>query len=87
MVVGITPPETKARINVNALLYAEKTLKGSLYGSLRPRIDLPRLIAMHEAGRLQLDALLTHRWPLEEINEAYAALERGEVARGLIINE
>ncbi|MGE0412993.1 MAG: zinc-binding dehydrogenase [Verrucomicrobiales bacterium] len=87
VVVGITPPETKARINVNALLYAEKTLKGSLYGSLRPRIDLPRLIAMHEAGRLQLDALLTHRWPLEEINEAYAALERGEVARGLIINE
>lgn len=87
IVVGITPPETRARINVNALLYAEKTLKGSLYGSLRPRIDLPRLIAMHEAGRLQLDALLTHRWPLEEINEAYAALERGEVARGLIVNE
>jgi Zn-dependent alcohol dehydrogenase len=34
---------------------------------------------------LELDALLTKTWRLEQINEAYAALERGEVARSLIV--
>jgi S-(hydroxymethyl)glutathione dehydrogenase/alcohol dehydrogenase len=66
-------------------VYAEKTLKGTLYGSMRPRVDLPRIVEMHRAGILELDALLTRTWRLEEINEAYAALERGEVARSLIV--
>lgn len=85
VVVGIAPPEARARINVNQLVYAEKTLKGSIYGSTRPRIDLLRLIELHEQGRLDLDSLLTKTWPLSQINEAYAALERGEVARSLVL--
>lgn len=87
VVAGICRGDARARINVNQLVYAEKTLKGTLYGSMRPRIDLPRIVEMHQAGRLELDALLTRTWRLEEINEAYAALERGEVARGLIVWE
>lgn len=85
VVVGIAPPSARARINVNALVYAEKTLKGSIYGSTRPRIDLLRLIDLHRAGRIDLDRLLTKTYPLSQINEAYAALERGEVARSLVL--
>ena len=85
VVAGICRGDARARINVNQLVYGEKTLKGSLYGSMRPRTDLPRIVAMHHAGALQLDALLTRTWRLEQINEAYAALERGEVARSLIV--
>ena len=51
----------------------------------RPRVDLPVLIEMHRAGQLKLDELLTRTYPLEQINEAYAALERGELARSLIV--
>jgi S-(hydroxymethyl)glutathione dehydrogenase/alcohol dehydrogenase len=40
---------------------------------------------MHRAGQLKLDELLTRTYPLDQINEAYAALERGEVARSLIV--
>jgi S-(hydroxymethyl)glutathione dehydrogenase / alcohol dehydrogenase len=85
VVVGISPPSARARINVNALVYAEKTLKGSIYGSTRPRIDLLRLIDLHRAGRIDLDSLLTRTYPLSQINEAYEALERGEVARSLVL--
>ncbi len=85
VVVGIAPPSVRAEINVNQLVYAEKTLKGSIYGSTRPRIDLLRLIDLHRAGRLMLDELLTRTYPLSEINEAYADLEKGEIARSLVL--
>ena len=87
IVVGITSAADRAHININQLLYAEKTLKGSLYGTTRPRTDLLTLIDMHQSGQLMLDELITSRHPLHEINEAYDALQRGEVARSLIIYE
>jgi Zn-dependent alcohol dehydrogenase len=85
VIAGISRGDARAAINVNQLVYAEKTLKGTLYGSARPRVDLLNLIAMHEAGDLMLDELLTRTWPLAEINEAYDALKNGELARGLIV--
>jgi NDMA-dependent alcohol dehydrogenase len=85
VVVGIAPAEKRARININALVYAEKTLKGTIYGSTRPRIELLRLIELHRSGRIELDALLTRTYPLTQINEAYEALQRGEVARSLVL--
>jgi NDMA-dependent alcohol dehydrogenase len=85
VVAGISRADVRAKINVNQLVYAEKTLKGTLYGSMRPRVDLLMLIEMHREGKLMLDELLTRTYPLEEINDAYAALERGEAARSLIV--
>ncbi len=85
VVVGIARQDARAKINVNSLVYAEKTLKGSIYGSTRPRIDIPRLINLSKSGGLELEPLLTKTWPLTQINEAYASMERGEVARSLIL--
>ena len=85
VVVGIGRPDARAMININSLVYAEKTLKGSIYGTTRPRIDLPRLIKLAKNGKIELESLLTKTWRLDQINEAYAALERGEVARSLIL--
>lgn len=87
VMVGITSAADRASINVNQLVYAEKTLRGSLYGSTQPRKDLLLLIGMHQSGRLLLDELITKRYPLEGINDAYDALQRGEVARSLIVFE
>ena len=87
VVAGITAASARAQINVNQLVYAEKTFKGTLYGSLRPRVDLLRLIDLAETGRLELDALLTKTYRLDEINEAYEDLEAGRLARGLVVWE
>ena len=85
VVIGVTRADVQVRINANDMVYAEKTLMGSLYGSSRPRLDILNLIEMHQAGKLLLDELLTRTYPLEDINTAYAALERGEVARSLVL--
>ena len=53
-------------------------------GSSRPRVDMPRLLDLYRLGTLDLDRLVTRTYALEQINEAYDDLQRGELARGVI---
>ncbi len=46
---------------------------------------MPRLLQLHKAGKLPIDRLISRRYPLERVNEAYDALLRGEVARSVLI--
>ena len=55
-----------------------------MYGSIRPRVDIPRFIDLYMAGRLKLDELVSRSYPLEGINEAFAAMKAGEVARSIV---
>lgn len=54
-------------------------------GTTRLSIEIPKLVALYQAGRLKLDELITGRYPLEQINEAIEAVERGEALRNVII--
>jgi S-(hydroxymethyl)glutathione dehydrogenase / alcohol dehydrogenase len=58
---------------------------GSLYGSANPLLYLPRLWRLYLAGRLPLDDLLGERYPLDSVNEAYAALIAGAVGRAVVV--
>jgi S-(hydroxymethyl)glutathione dehydrogenase/alcohol dehydrogenase len=58
---------------------------GSKMGSTRLRVDVPKLVALYQQRRLKLDELVTNRYPLEEINEAVAAVKRGESIRNVIV--
>jgi S-(hydroxymethyl)glutathione dehydrogenase/alcohol dehydrogenase len=82
VVVGIPP--TGSEISVPEMT-AAKTLKGCAMGSQRPPIDFPRLVDFYFQGRLKLDEMISHRYALVEINEAFAALARGANARGVIV--
>jgi len=84
VVVGVAPMTTEVSVPVMSLVFEERVLTGSIYGSSRPSIDIPKLIALYRSGKLKLDELLTRTYPFEQINEAYAALERGEVARSVV---
>jgi S-(hydroxymethyl)glutathione dehydrogenase/alcohol dehydrogenase len=83
VMVGLSPFGSKTAIDTRGLL-SEKVLKGCTYGSIRPRVDIPRFIDLYMAGRLKLDELVTRTYPLEGINEAFAAMKAGEVARSII---
>jgi S-(hydroxymethyl)glutathione dehydrogenase/alcohol dehydrogenase len=83
VMVGLSPYGSKAAIDTRGLL-SEKVLKGCTYGSIRPRVDIPRFIDLYMAGRLKLDELVTRTYPLEGINEAFAAMKAGEVARSIV---
>lgn len=75
-----------ATVTIDALEFlAEKTLTGSLYGSARPRVDMPALVDLYMDGRLKLDELVSRTIDLGEVNNAFDLMEKGEVARSVIV--
>jgi S-(hydroxymethyl)glutathione dehydrogenase/alcohol dehydrogenase len=83
-IVGMMPLGEKLGMGAMDLL-AEKKLQGSLMGSNRFPIDIPRLAGFYLAGRLDLDALVAERIPLSGINTALDTLRGGEAARSVIV--
>ena len=63
----------------------EKAIKGTMYGSVRPNLDFPRLVDLYLDGRLKIDELVSRTYSLDEINEGFAALRSGQVARGVVV--
>ena len=63
----------------------EKVIMGSWYGSARPWVDLPKMVDLYLNGRLKIDPMISRTYPLDQINEAYEALEQGEVARSVLL--
>lgn len=85
VIVGM-PSDDDAEFTLNAhdLTYG-RTVVGSLMGSTRLSVDVPRLIELYRQGRLKLDELITERYPLENINAAIESMERGEALRNVIV--
>ena len=85
VIVGMAAMNVRAPITPYAMALHEKTLKGTVYGSVRPTLDFPRLVELYLDGRLKLDQLVSRTFPLDQINEGFEALRRGEVARGVVV--
>jgi NDMA-dependent alcohol dehydrogenase len=84
VIVGVAPIGAEVSFPASSIMLEEKTIRGSLYGSCRPKLDAPRLLNLYKAGKLKLDELISREYPLDQINEAFEALERGEVARSIV---
>ena len=82
-IIGMIPIGTMIEVSGYELL-AERKLQGSMMGSNRFRIDMPRYADFYLAGKLHLDELISGRMKLDEINEGMEALKGGEVARQVI---
>ena len=80
------PPITDNITLAPAALFvmSEKRLMGTLLGSCNSLREIPRLIGLYQAGRLDLEALITHRRPLDEINEAMADLSASRGVRTVL---
>jgi NDMA-dependent alcohol dehydrogenase len=85
VVVGIPASGAKMQIEVADFADDSQRMLGSKMGSTRLHVDVPKLVELYEQGRLKLDELITARYPLEEINEAIAAVNRGEALRNVIL--
>jgi len=83
-VIGMIKPGTKLEIDPFHLLY-ERRIQGSMMGSNRFPVDMPRLVDFYMAGKLHLDQMISRRLRLEQINEAFDELRRGELARSVIV--
>ena len=84
-IVGITPDESALSWSGNHIIGAEKKIRGSCYGSINPARDFHLFLDLYKAGKLKLEELVTRRWRLDQINEAYAEMLTGDVARGVIV--
>ena len=82
-VIGMLPYGTKIELNGLDLL-RERRIQGSVMGSNRFRTDMPRLIQFYQQGRLHLDRMISGHIKLEQINEGFAAMKKGGMARHVI---
>lgn len=78
--------ENTVVVNGNYMIGYEKRIHGSMFGSLSPLLDIPRLIDLYRQGKLKLDELISNRYSLDQINEGYQDLLDGKNLRGLVIN-
>ena len=85
VVVGVPPFGQEVSVPGAMLALEEKSLIGSLYGSANLRRDMPGLIDLYMQKRLKLDELISRRIKLDAINSAFEAMEKGEVARSVIV--
>ncbi len=84
-IVGMPASGVKAALHLVNFADSSQRILGSKMGSIRLSVDVPKLVELYEQGRLKLDELITNRYPLEEINEAIAAVKRGEALRNVIM--
>ena len=85
VMVGIPAVGVKAPVSPFQMVFLEKTLTGSFYGSVRPNIDFPLLCDLYMQKQINLDALISRTYRLDEINEGFAQLRAGSVARGVVL--
>jgi S-(hydroxymethyl)glutathione dehydrogenase/alcohol dehydrogenase len=84
VVVGVSDENAELTFKPVWMMRQSKTLMGCSYGSARPQVDFPRIVDLYMEGKLQLDELVSRRYGLDGVNEAFRAMEAGEVARGII---
>lgn len=85
VVVGMHSFKEDVPIPPNVLVAMNKRLLGSFVGSARPQIDLPMLIELYRAGKLPINQLISQHYSLEELPQAFADMEGGKVARGVLL--
>jgi S-(hydroxymethyl)glutathione dehydrogenase/alcohol dehydrogenase len=85
VVVGVAKPSDSTSVRTMTLPFEEKTLTGSYFGSCVPRVDFPRMLSLYMAGRLKLEELITRRYSIDEAPQAFADLQAGKNARGVIV--
>ena len=83
-VVGMIPPGQTVNV-MGAAFLGEKRIQGSIMGSNRFPIDMPRLVDFYLSGKLKLDELISQRIKLEQINEGFEEMKTGQLARSVIL--
>jgi len=85
VIVGLPPSGARASFEPLALAEADQRILGSNYGSVRPAVDIPRLVDLYMSGDLLLDQMVSDRRPLEDASRSLDDLEHGNALRTLLI--
>ena len=76
--------DTQVTLNLAMLTLMQKNLQGTIFGGGNPHYDIPQLLSMYKAGKLNLDDMVTRQYKLEQINDGYRDMLEGRNIRGVI---
>jgi S-(hydroxymethyl)glutathione dehydrogenase / alcohol dehydrogenase len=85
VIIGHSGDDNLSDFEPTDFIGGQRMLTGSGASSARVLVDIPRIISLYKAGRFKLDELITGRYPLEKINEAIEAVEKGDALRNVIV--
>ena len=85
VLVGVPNPEMRIELPMIEVFGRGGSLKSSWYGDCLPSRDFPMLIDLHLQGRLALDRFVSETIGLDEVEEAFHKMERGEVLRSVVV--
>jgi S-(hydroxymethyl)glutathione dehydrogenase/alcohol dehydrogenase len=85
--VGISAATIRASYSPFMMVFTEKKVSGTFYGSVRPDLDFPILVDHYMNKRLNIDGLISRTYKLADINEGFKRMMAGEVARGVVVFE
>ena len=83
-IIGVGAMDKEVSFNGFELFFSEKTFMGSYYGSVDVRSDFHKLLRLWKSGQLNLEGMITTKMKLDDINDAFDAMKRGEVIRQVI---
>jgi S-(hydroxymethyl)mycothiol dehydrogenase len=83
--IGVPHPKASVSLAMAKLFYSRITLRSTFYGDCLPSRDFPTMAAWYQSGELDLDALVTETIALDAVEDAFAAMERGETLRSVIV--
>lgn len=84
VIIGVGHSDQTLEFNAYELSYDDKTLRGTWFGSGDPRVEFPRVLHLWKTGRLDLEAMITHRGRLADINQAFEHMRAGGVVRTVL---
>ena len=83
-IIGMIAPGQMVSL-MGAAFLGEKRIQGSMMGSNRFPVDMPRLVDFYMSDRLKLDEMISQRIKLDQVNEGFADMKKGELARSVIV--
>lgn len=81
--IGVAPEGTEIRYSTQQLLLGRR-LVGTLYGNKTPTEGINELVKLYRSGQYDIDKLVTHKFALEDINEAFESLKKGKSIKAII---
>jgi S-(hydroxymethyl)glutathione dehydrogenase/alcohol dehydrogenase len=86
VVVTSIAPYDQTTIDLNLFMFAmlNQELRGTIFGSVSPRVQIPRLLRLHHEGKFHVDELITKEYSLDDVQQGYDDLESGKNLRGVV---
>ncbi len=76
--------QTQVDLNLAMFTLYNQELRGTIFGSVAPRVQIPRLLKLHHEGKFVVDELVSREYTIDEVNQGYLDLEAGKNVRGVV---